>query len=492
MLGDTRTAALVGRRGSDRLALPAPVRLARLLRRAARHAGARPLAASGPATRRGHDPPLRRTTRSSSRPPTRPTPASCGSPTSCRSATAAPTSCAAWRASRAPCGCGTSGWCGSPTGRSGPGSAATDGPGGPDDKVITAVAGPDMLVLRGTRLPHAHDGHHVDEFDVAEGESCTFSTTWAPRTSPIRAPLDIDARIVETIARSERVGGPVRLRRGRTASRRPVAARAAAADPLRHRRHRGRPDHQPARRTSAASATGTTASAGCATRRSPSRRCSASGYVEETRLWRDWLLRAVAGDPEDMQIMYARRRRPATCPSASSGTCPGTPASRPVRIGNAAVDQRQTDVLGEVMIALADGARPRARGVRRRPGACSARSSTTSPQHWEEPDNGLWEIRGPLRHFTHSRVMVWAAFDRAIRGVEKHGLDGPGRAVARAARPGARRGPDQGLRRGAQHLHPALRHRRGRRLAAAHPHRSGSCRRTTPRCSAPSPPSSRT
>ena len=108
----------------------------------------------------------------------------------------------------------------------------------------------------------------------------------------------------------------------------------------------------------------------------------------------------------------------------------------------------------------------RARGRTTTPGRCSARWSTTSATNWDEPDNGLWEIRGPRRHFTHSRVMVWAAFDRGVRAVEEHGLEGPlerWRAVRDAVRAEVL---EQGLRRRARHLHPALRHHRGGRLPA--------------------------
>ena len=100
------------------------------------------------------------------------------------------------------------------------------------------------------------------------------------------------------------------------------------------------------------------------------------------------------------------------------------PGSSPVRVGNGAVDQRQSDVLGEVMIALE---RARERGIVEAPDSWHLQRSLINhlAEHWEEPDNGLWEIRGPLQKFTHSRVMVWAAFDRAIRAVEEHGLHGP-------------------------------------------------------------------
>jgi GH15 family glucan-1,4-alpha-glucosidase len=103
---------------------------------------------------------------------------------------------------------------------------------------------------------------------------------------------------------------------------------------------------------------------------------------------------------------------------------PGYAGSRPVRIGNGAVAQRQNDVLGEVMIALELA---REAGVDESFNSWSLQRALVDElaDHWDLPDNGLWEIRGPQRHFTHSRVMVWVAFDRAVRAVEEHGLEGP-------------------------------------------------------------------
>jgi GH15 family glucan-1,4-alpha-glucosidase len=101
----------------------------------------------------------------------------------------------------------------------------------------------------------------------------------------------------------------------------------------------------------------------------------------------------------------------------------GYERSAPVRIGNDAVRQRQTDVLGEVMVALHMA---RSLGLEDSHDSWSLQQTLIDglADHWEQPDNGLWEIRGPLRHFTHSRVMVWVAFDRAVAAVEEHGLDG--------------------------------------------------------------------
>jgi len=139
--------------------------------------------------------------------------------------------------------------------------------------------------------------------------------------------------------------------------------------------------------------------------------------------WRDWLLRAVAGDPEDLQVMYTVDGS-RHLPEVELDHLAGYAGSRPVRIGNAAVEQRQTDVVGEVLAALA---------VARDAGLSETRDSWSLQRSlighledtWQLPDRGLWEIRGPERHFTHSRVMVWVAFDRMVQAVERHGLEGP-------------------------------------------------------------------
>jgi GH15 family glucan-1,4-alpha-glucosidase len=131
----------------------------------------------------------------------------------------------------------------------------------------------------------------------------------------------------------------------------------------------------------------------------------------------------VAGDPADLQIMYAvdgaRRLTELTLDDL-----PGYAGSRPVRIGNGAVQQRQTDVVGEVMLAL-EAARDSGLGQTEDAWNLQRVLIDHLAETWEAPDNGLWEIRGPQRHFTHSRVMVWVAFDRAVRAVEEHGLEGP-------------------------------------------------------------------
>ncbi len=148
-----------------------------------------------------------------------------------------------------------------------------------------------------------------------------------------------------------------------------------------------------------------------------------AGYTDEARAWRDWLLRAAAGRAEELQIMYGpageRRLTELELPWLA-----GYERSRPVRIGNAAADQLQLDVYGEVMDAmhqtLAAGLRPNADAWALQRALLDHLESA-----WEQPDEGIWEVRGFRRNFTHSKVMAWAAFDRAVRGIEQFRLDGP-------------------------------------------------------------------
>jgi GH15 family glucan-1,4-alpha-glucosidase len=146
-------------------------------------------------------------------------------------------------------------------------------------------------------------------------------------------------------------------------------------------------------------------------------------YKEEARAWRQWLLRAVAGDPADIQIMYGvgGQRR---LPELELPWLPGYEGSAPVRIGNAASEQLQVDVFGEVMDALYQA---RVHGLAKEKPAWALQRALLNhlERIWYEPDEGIWEIRGERRHFVHSKVMAWVAFDRAVRTVEQQGLDGP-------------------------------------------------------------------
>jgi len=149
----------------------------------------------------------------------------------------------------------------------------------------------------------------------------------------------------------------------------------------------------------------------------------AAGHVDAARDWRNWLLRAVAGSPESLQIVYSIRgaRR---LPEITLDWLGGYEGSRPVRIGNDAHGQFQLDVYGEVIDLLFVSHRFGIEHTDDEWQLCKAIVATVEAR-WREPDRGLWEIRGPARHFTHSKVMAWVALDRAVRSVETLGLDGP-------------------------------------------------------------------
>jgi GH15 family glucan-1,4-alpha-glucosidase len=288
--------------------------------------------------------------------------------------------------------------------------------------VIRAVAGPDMLVLRGTRLPHPTDHRHGDTFVVRAGERLELSMTWVPSWAPVPTALDIEERIDATVAAFEEWSGRCRYE-GPYADE---VTRSLLVLRLLTDETRGG--------IVAAPTTSLPEDVG-GERNWDYRYCwlrdasltlealLACGYLEETRLWRDWLVRAVAGDPADLQIMYAVDGG-RDLPERELDHLPGWGGSRPVRIGNGAVGQRQADVLGEVMVALATARRL---GLPESRETWSVQRALVDElvEHWDEPDHGLWEIRGPERHFTHSRVMVWAALDRAVRAVEDGGHEGP-------------------------------------------------------------------
>jgi GH15 family glucan-1,4-alpha-glucosidase len=148
-----------------------------------------------------------------------------------------------------------------------------------------------------------------------------------------------------------------------------------------------------------------------------------SGFTDEAAAWRDWLLRAVAGEPSSLQILYGiageRRLNEYELPWLA-----GYEGSRPVRIGNAAHKQLQLDVYGEIMDAL-----HAARRQQLEPSAEAWRVQRALLRHleteWTRPDEGIWEVRGPRRHFTHSKLMAWVAFDRAVKDCEQFGTEGP-------------------------------------------------------------------
>jgi GH15 family glucan-1,4-alpha-glucosidase len=148
-----------------------------------------------------------------------------------------------------------------------------------------------------------------------------------------------------------------------------------------------------------------------------------AGFKEEAAAWRDWLLRAVGGDPANAQIMYGigGQRR---IPEYELDWLPGYAGSKPVRVGNAAAEQFQLDVYGEVMDALHQ-ARLREIGPDQHAWSLQQILLEFLEGAWDQPDEGIWEVRGGRRHFTHSKVLAWVAFDRGVQTVERLGMKGP-------------------------------------------------------------------
>ncbi|MCX6397749.1 MAG: glycoside hydrolase family 15 protein [Propionibacteriales bacterium] len=289
-------------------------------------------------------------------------------------------------------------------------------------QVIVAVAGPDKLVLAGPRLPYATDGHHHDQLEIAAGEVLDLTLTWVPSHRDIPPRVDVDDRIEATVS-----------------AQRAWLARTPQDGPYAEHVNRSlltllALTHEDTGGIVAAPTTSLPEDPGGVRnwdyRYSWLRDAALTveamithGETERALPWRNWLLRAVAGDAEDLQIVYAVDGSRHLVESELDHLA-GYAASRPVRIGNAAVDQRQGDVVGEVLCALAsarDGGLPETRDSWSLQRTLVKGLMTT----WNLPDHGIWEIRGPQRDFTHSRVMMWAAFDRMISGVERHGLDGP-------------------------------------------------------------------
>jgi GH15 family glucan-1,4-alpha-glucosidase len=290
------------------------------------------------------------------------------------------------------------------------------------EAVITAIAGPDQLVLRGPRLPSADDHRHVDEFDVDAGAVLTFSATWLPSYAPL-AQIGEPADDIETSVREGqewadncRAGLPqdALVRRSlitlrlltdeQTGGIVAAPTTSLPEDPGGERNW----DYRYCWLRDAALTLDSLISA---------------GYTDEAQLWRRWLLRTAAGDPQDLQIVYATdgHRR---LTELTLDHLPGYADSRPVRIGNGAALQRQLDVVGEVMMALEHTRQVTGHADR---DAWSLQRALVDELagSWRKKDHGLWEIRGPQRHFTHSQAMVWAAFDRAVRAVEDFDLPGP-------------------------------------------------------------------
>jgi GH15 family glucan-1,4-alpha-glucosidase len=287
--------------------------------------------------------------------------------------------------------------------------------------MIIAVAGPDAIVVRTPKLV-AHGLSHQGEFTVAAGETVDLTMTWYPSHRDAPAAPDADAVLKHTRdwwtswAEGCDHEGPYRAE---------VVRSLLVLRALTHFETGG---------IVAAATTSLPESFGGSRNwdyryvwlRDASLTLIvllAHGYKDVVDHWRDWLLRAIAGDPADVQIMYGlageRDLLERTVP-----TLPGYQGASPVRIGNGASTQFQADVIGEVMYALHEG---RMAGVVETQLTWALQRALIGflEDHWRSPDHGIWEIRGEPRHFTHSRAMVWTAFDRAVKGVQDYGLEGP-------------------------------------------------------------------
>jgi len=291
-------------------------------------------------------------------------------------------------------------------------------------EVLLAVAGPDAVVLRGDVLPSRDDRgdscHHA-YFTVRAGEVVDTAMVWFPSHEPTPHPHTVEEGLAATeefwlewSARSTYTGPYAEA-----VSRSLITLKAMT--------------YAPTGGIVAAPTTSLPEEIG-GDRNWDYRYCwirdaalclhslLAAGYTEESEQWRAWLLRAVAGSPAQMQILYGLAGE-RLMPERTLSWLPGYQGSGPVRTGNGAATQFQLDVYGELLSALHLAA---VNGLDGDPFAWAVQKAVLAnlEQVMGEPDSGLWEVRGPSRRFTHSQVMVWVAFDRGVRSAELLGLDG--------------------------------------------------------------------
>ncbi|MGN6743739.1 MAG: glycoside hydrolase family 15 protein [Amnibacterium sp.] len=286
---------------------------------------------------------------------------------------------------------------------------------------IVAVAGPDSVVVRGPEL-HADGTKHVAEFEVKEGETVDLSLTWYASHKPTPPAPDFD----RTLRRTRRWWADWADRNTYTGPYSDAVRRSLLV--LRALTHAETGGIVAAATTSLPEQFGGPRNWDYryVWLRDASLTISVlvrHGYRDVVDHWRHWLLRAIAGDPQDLQIMYgidgARRLN-----EFELDSLPGYEGSSPVRVGNAASLQYQADVIGEVMVALQEA---RAAGIKETALSWSLQRALMEflEDHLGKKDQGLWEARGDAHYYTQGRAMIWAALDCAVRGVRDFGLDGP-------------------------------------------------------------------
>ena len=291
-----------------------------------------------------------------------------------------------------------------------------------DDDTLVAIGGPDGLALR-TPVDLEPDGmKHTANFMVHAGERVPFVLTWFPSHRRPPQPVDAERALEETEAHWLRWFESCTYQGG---YREAVHTSLAVLKAL---------TYEPTGGIVAAPTTSLPEVLGGVRNwdyrftwlRDATFTLFAlmnAGFFDEARAWRNWLLRAVAGDPANAQILYgvAGERRMF---ERELEWLPGYAGSRPVRVGNDAYEQLQLDVYGEVMDALHQA---RSHGLPADDHAWSLQRAVMNflEGAWEQADEGIWEVRGPSRHFTHSKVLAWVAFDRAVSSVERFDLPGP-------------------------------------------------------------------
>jgi GH15 family glucan-1,4-alpha-glucosidase len=291
-----------------------------------------------------------------------------------------------------------------------------------DDGDLLAISGPNMLVLRTPVELRGEDLKTVGEFTVSAGQTVPFVMMYVASHLPAPTPIDAERALRDTQKFWEEWTSRHRSE-GKYAdcvTRSLITLKAltyaptggiVAAPTTSLPEQIGGPRNWDYRFCWLRDATLTLLS------------FMNAGYYDEARCWSDWLLRAAAGSPSQIQIMYgvAGEKRLAEW---EVPWLAGYRNSAPVRIGNAAANQLQLDVFGEVMDALHHG---RVGGLKQREAGWDFQCALLDhlEKIWPAPDEGIWEVRGGPRHFTHSKVMAWVAFDRGIKSAEAFGLEGP-------------------------------------------------------------------